>query len=339
MFSAVSGLALASSAVDAKSVGLNARSGGMGGAQRSMPGVERRGTGMANSMRTTSRNNGRTAKSNARGNPERKFMAKNKTTQKKTSSKTAKTAERRNNTKHAKVQAKQDPHHPGHDEHHAHKKKHHVALLKGLPGLVAPPVNPPLEVDTAILTPPTGGHTRERPGTGNPNAVPTTNETDPNAPQPTYSEDREVKLRQGMVDVVEGGAGGDQECIRPFPVSVFPGEQPATTTTEGGTKMTRDLRELIDKLADLYKKIGQELSDRANSWTGGLPNFGSYDRLSHLQKMAAELERRIWIYKKWGADALNQYDNHQNFGVMIDYLNRIQEIQDCTPSPSPSPTP
>ncbi|MGH6768483.1 MAG: EndoU domain-containing protein [Xanthobacteraceae bacterium] len=354
MLSAVSGLALASSAVDAKSFGMNARSGSMGGAQRSMLGVERRGMGMANSMRTishnkgrTSHNKGRTAKTRERVNPERKFLSKGKTTQKthkKTVSKTPDNVGHRNRTRHAKLHPKTEGKQTGHrtvtrhpvthrDDHTAHKKKdhHHIRLVKGPPGLKQPP-QPPV-VETTAVTPPTGGRTREKPGTGNPNAVPACVFDSASVSEVTFSVWREAALREGMRKFADrhgiqnlADDRIEEEFILPFVISIFPAEPPVTSTTDG-LQTSKGLRELNAKLADLYKKIGLELTRREQSWVASwMPNFGSYDYLGHLYSMAGELEHRIWIYKTFGAHELNRYDNGQAFGVIVNYTKHIVEI-------------
>jgi hypothetical protein len=335
VFSAVLGLVLASSAVDAKGLGMNARSGGMGGAQRSMLGIERRGMGMANSMRT----HGKTAK---RVDPERKYLTRKTTQQKKTASKTSGKAKHRNRTRHAKLhpktEGKRTTERTTHrDDHTAHKKKdhHRIWLMKGPPGLKQPP-QPPV-VETTAMTPPAGGHTREKPGTGNPNAVPACVFESSTITEVTFSEWREATLRRGMREFADrNGIQNladdriEEEFILPFVISIFPAEPPVTSTIDG-LQTSKDLRELHAKLADLYKKIGAELTRRERSWVANwMPNFGSYDYLGHLYSMAGELEHRIRIYKTHGAEALNWYDNGQAFGVVVQYTNKIVEIGNTT---------
>ena len=60
---------------------------------------------------------------------------------------------------------------------------------------------PPPVIAPKAAAPPDDGipRTQERPGTGDPNAVQGSDAEDPNAQKPTYSEDREQALRQGMV--------------------------------------------------------------------------------------------------------------------------------------------
>jgi hypothetical protein len=117
-----------------------------------------------------------------------------------------------------------------------------------------------LGILTAALpksSPPDDGipRTMERPGTGTIAPVPETLDDGAPATLPTYTDDREKQIRQGMV-AQQNLAAAESESILPLPpVSIFPAAPAPAVTATGPVGPGRALQELIDQAADLRQKI------------------------------------------------------------------------------------
>jgi len=95
--------------------------------------------------------------------------------------------------------------------------------------------------------------TQERPGTGNPNAVQAANAEDSKAQRPTYSEDREQALRQGMV------ARANESAAQPAPA-------PAVDYTKGLVPPPSYLAKDAPEMLEVWEKIKKGDTQARETW-------------------------------------------------------------------------
>jgi hypothetical protein len=164
--------------------------------------------------------------------------------------------------------------------------------------------------------------TREKPGTGNPGAGqgPIYQDPNPNAVVHDAYALRERLFRSRMKEKAdrEGIGYKDEDRVEEdfadeihrTPSVLTPGAaSDATTTTSPASStshMSRDLRELYDKLVDLEQQKSRYLQINPSNW-----HFSSYDPLDHYNEMIENLLYRIYLYENYGADAVNRYDDAQ----------------------------
>ena len=108
--------------------------------------------------------------------------------------------------------------------------------------------------------------TQERPGTGNPNAVQGSDEEDPHAQQPTYSEERDKAMREGMVDKANAGGGDEQNTGDADKTSS------ATDHTDALDKSPAP-QKYFDKDSGLWWVTGPDGRSHPDGWVGGDGNW------------------------------------------------------------------
>jgi hypothetical protein len=164
--------------------------------------------------------------------------------------------------------------------------------------------------------------TREKSGTENPRAVrgPIYQDPNPNAAAHDVYALRERLFRSRMKEKAnrEGIGYKDEDRIEEdfadeihrTPSALAPGaaSDAATTTppARSTSRLSRDLRELYDKLVDLEQQKSRYLQSNPSNW-----HFSSYDPLDHYNEMIENLLYRIYLYENYGADAVNRYDDVQ----------------------------
>jgi hypothetical protein len=146
--------------------------------------------------------------------------------------------------------------------------------------------------------------TRERPGTGNDDATPMDEgEEDPDAPEPTYSEEREYQTSQRMAELRElEDEVAEKGTVAAPPVSVFPAQPVAAgsggpTESRGHRLLREDAEETRARIAELERQGGM-------NWT-------SYDELTAQRVHLREIEIRLKLYEEQGAHAVNEYNRQQ----------------------------